>query len=292
MSKPWMKFYPADWQADPALRSCGISARGVWVELLCLMQKSDPVGYLLVNGKAPRAKALATLCGASERETQRALKELENAGVYSRTDDGVIFSRRMVRDEEKAARDKANGATGGNPGLKAGVNPPVKPTVDDGDKAQKPEARIQKEEPPTPLEGGDRTRRRKSKIPIPDGFPDQALIAEQQQIVRVAGADVDVKHQAERFRDWALANDRRYADWTATFRNWIRTSISDRPTFSKASGGGGAPPSPDDEISDRLWKIRLEGFRGPNRVWVEGQWGPRPGAKGCRVPAHLLETQP
>lgn len=61
---------------------------------------------------------------------------------------------------------------------------------------------------------------------------------------------------------------------------------------SRKGGGGIAPPSPDDQISDAIWQIRLKGLRGPDRIWVEGQWGPRPGVRGCRVPAHLLETQP
>lgn len=58
---------------------------------------------------------------------------------------------------------------------------------------------------------------------------------------------------------------------------------------ARKGGGGIAPPSPDDEITDRLWQIRLDGFHGPQRIWIEGQWGPRPGARGCRVPPHLLE---
>jgi hypothetical protein len=45
----------------------------------------------------------------------------------------------MKRDGEKAERDKANGKTGGNPLLIAGVNPP--------DKAQRPDAISQKLEP-------------------------------------------------------------------------------------------------------------------------------------------------
>jgi hypothetical protein len=44
----------------------------------------------------------------------------------------------MVRDFEKVNKDKANGSKGGNPKLNGGVNPEVK--------AQKLEARIQKEE--------------------------------------------------------------------------------------------------------------------------------------------------
>jgi hypothetical protein len=135
---PWMKFFPADWRADPALRMCSLAARGLWMEMLCIMHEANPRGSLLINGNAIGAKQLANLCGATLRETIALLTELEAAGVFSRAQDGTIFSRRMKRDDEKAKRDKANGKAGGNPRLNAGVNPP--------DKAQRPEARVQKPE--------------------------------------------------------------------------------------------------------------------------------------------------
>jgi hypothetical protein len=135
---PWMKFYPADWRADPALRMCSLAARGLWMEMLSIMHEADPRGSLLINRNTVGTKQLASLCGATLRETIALLNELETAGVFSRAEDGTIFSRRMKRDVKKAARDKANGETGGNPRLNAGVNPP--------DKAQRPEARSQNPE--------------------------------------------------------------------------------------------------------------------------------------------------
>lgn len=134
MSAPWFKFYPSDWRADPALRMCSIGARGLWMEMLCVMHEAEPRGSLLVNGNPVSDRQLAGLAGCSLKEVSGFLEELEAAGVFSR-DNGAIFSRRMRRDDEKAARDKANGMAGGNPSLKRGVNPP--------DKAQKPEARDQ-----------------------------------------------------------------------------------------------------------------------------------------------------
>jgi hypothetical protein len=131
-----MKFYPSDWRADPALRSCSIAARGLWVEMLCLMHEAVPYGSLLINGARIDKKRLASLAGISEKECTVLLLELEGFGVFSRDDDGTIYSRRMRRDNEKALEDKRNGGKGGNPKLKAGVNPPV----NGEDKAQKPEA--------------------------------------------------------------------------------------------------------------------------------------------------------
>lgn len=137
-TRPWMKWYPSDWRSDPRLRMCSLAARGLWAEMICLMHEAEPYGSLLVNGAPITDKQLASLVGASHREVTAALAELEAAGVFS-LDGAVIYSRRMRRDKEKSERDKANGKGGGNPRLKAGVNPP--------DKAQKLEARDQNSEP-------------------------------------------------------------------------------------------------------------------------------------------------
>lgn len=138
MSNPWMKFYPSDWRADPALRMCSLGARGLWMEMLCLMHEAE--GFLTVNGKELVPRQLAALSGASVDDVTAWLVELSDAGVFSRDERGFIYSRRMLKDLRRAAEDKANGRKGGNPALKGGVNPPV----GGGDKAQKPEARSQK----------------------------------------------------------------------------------------------------------------------------------------------------
>src|SRR5258708_4928532 len=121
---PWLKFYPSDWGADPALRMCSIAAPGLWMEMRCLMHEARPRGSLLVNGLPVNDRQLASLSGVSHREVVGLVAELEAAGVFSR-DAKIIFSRRIRRDEAKAAKDKANGTLGGNPSVKAVVGPPV-----------------------------------------------------------------------------------------------------------------------------------------------------------------------
>lgn len=51
-------------------------------------------------------------------------------------------------------------------------------------------------------------------------------------------------------------------------------------------GGSPAPTASDEPIN---WPWRLEQFRGPDRIWVESMWGPRPGHPDCQCPPHLLE---
>jgi len=155
---PWIKWYTRDWRADPPLRMCSFAARGLWADLLSLMAEARVVGFLVIEGVAPTAKQLTGLLGGSEREIARLIEELGEANVYSVTGkpmpndvasmvpgdmpDGVMLSRRMVRDKAKADRDRLNGKGGGNPQIvgtdNPGVNPPDNPTPN----PQKPETRI------------------------------------------------------------------------------------------------------------------------------------------------------
>jgi hypothetical protein len=102
MSRPWMKWYPRDWRADPRLRMCSLAARGLWMELIGFMHEAEPYGHLLIDGKQPAAADIAALVGRPLAEIRKALAELDERGVYSLTDDDVIFSRRMVRDADRS----------------------------------------------------------------------------------------------------------------------------------------------------------------------------------------------
>lgn len=94
----WSKFWWKDWDADEGLKMCCFAAQGLWMRLLCIMHKANPIGHLLVNGRSPNPRQIVALCGGNEKEIRQLLDELEENGVFSRNDDGVIFSRRMVRD--------------------------------------------------------------------------------------------------------------------------------------------------------------------------------------------------
>jgi hypothetical protein len=121
MSKiPSFPFYIGDWMKDPALRSVTRTARGLWMDMICLMWESPKRGFLQRPDGSPFSMAeLSSMvggeeecrrCGSSPRgnghkcphqpaKIWELLSELERAGVYSKTPDGVIYSRRMVRDE-------------------------------------------------------------------------------------------------------------------------------------------------------------------------------------------------
>lgn len=117
MKRPAFQFYPGDWQRDAALRACSIGARGLWLEMICVMHQANPYGFLALNGQGIEPETLARMVGASTRETKNWLAELEKNGVFSR-EDSVIVSRRMIRDEEIRKSRAEGGKLGGNPALK------------------------------------------------------------------------------------------------------------------------------------------------------------------------------
>jgi hypothetical protein len=117
VKRPAFMFYPADWRKDPGLQSCGIVARGVWWEMLCLMHECEPYGTLSRNGTPLPDAAVAALIRVRLDAYSRATRELESAGVFSRDDNNVIYSRRMVRDERIRELRAAAGKQGGNPVL-------------------------------------------------------------------------------------------------------------------------------------------------------------------------------
>src|SRR5206468_817720 len=102
MKAPAFQFYPGDWMKDPELRSISVTARGVWIDLLCLMSESSRRGYLQNRlGKPYSTEQLSRMIGLDNQNLEACLTELLDGGVMSvEQDSGVFFSRRMVRDEQ------------------------------------------------------------------------------------------------------------------------------------------------------------------------------------------------
>jgi hypothetical protein len=82
---------------------------------MCIAHESEEYGKLKQNGRGFSHKTLAKLVGLSPQTTLKLLKELEENGVFSRDEDGAIYSRRMVRDEELRKIRAEAGSKGGNP---------------------------------------------------------------------------------------------------------------------------------------------------------------------------------
>lgn len=106
----WIKFYPSDWFGDPGLRACSIGARGLWMDMLCLMVNASPYGHLKMGRKKIDAAELAGLVGTPLNRVEKLLAELRQAGVFSLTSHGTIYSRRLVREEKWRRNGKKGSA--------------------------------------------------------------------------------------------------------------------------------------------------------------------------------------
>src|SRR5262245_8608246 len=99
--RPSFQFYPADCRNDPAVRMCSLAARGLWWEMICVMHTCEPYGHLVAAGLPIKPEELARIVGEGARDVKRWLGELESKAVFSRTAEGIIYCRRMVRDAKE-----------------------------------------------------------------------------------------------------------------------------------------------------------------------------------------------
>lgn len=90
--------------------------------MLALMHEGTPYGHLTVGSEALSDTKLARMVGESAGKVRRLLQELEAHNVFSRTETGTIYSRRMIRDEHIRNVRAESGKKGGNPNL---IDPPL-----------------------------------------------------------------------------------------------------------------------------------------------------------------------
>ena len=92
MTRPSFQFYPKDWLGNTKLRRCSAAARGVWMDVLCVLHDSDEYGI----ARYPLAE-LANAAGAP----LKLLRELADKGVLKGCDkgacDGYVYLPRSGR---------------------------------------------------------------------------------------------------------------------------------------------------------------------------------------------------
>jgi hypothetical protein len=115
---PAFQFYPGDWKKDPGVQALNLHERGLWFEMLLLMHDSEERGKLVLNGRAMPHSAIAQALGLDNQIFEKGLTLLLEFGVASiDRETGVIFCRRMVKDEKVRKTHAEAGKRGGNPNL-------------------------------------------------------------------------------------------------------------------------------------------------------------------------------
>lgn len=107
VKRPSFQFYPEAWLADIALRAASSGARGLWIDMICLMHQGTPYGHLRLRNSnggffEPTHDELAKMTGNTLEDVDRWIAELDRIGVLGRKKT-TIFSKKMVRDEVQRA---------------------------------------------------------------------------------------------------------------------------------------------------------------------------------------------
>jgi hypothetical protein len=113
---PGFWFFTGDWMKDPELRFCSLFARGLLVDLLCILFEAKEQGYASNPDGTPRTdeQIADAVSGGSREDKLSALAELERSGVLSPYFRAVLFSRRIARVSELSEARKQNGSKGGS----------------------------------------------------------------------------------------------------------------------------------------------------------------------------------
>lgn len=235
----WSKFWWQDYEADDALRVVSLAAQGLWMRMLCTMHKGTPYGHLTINGKQPSTRQIALMASTTEREAAKLLAELEESGVFSRTEEGTIYNRRMVRDKAASDKGREDGKRGGNPALNTppnrntrggGLTPPDNGGAYTLEAEADTEAEAEKKDPPLTSFGRPPPKSKGSRLPG-DWQPSDPDLPSRYG-AEPAGT---LAHFRDHYRAKAGAGST-MLDWDAAWRSWCR-KIND----FRRSGGGSHP---------------------------------------------------
>ena len=162
-------------------------------------------------------QVLARMVGDAVEDVERLLAELEHAGVFSRTDDGIIFSRRMVCDE-KIRETRANGGANSlkNPNVprpKHGRKDTFEGSLTGSFEGSPSSSSSSSKHKPDSVSSS-----RKKQTVMPDNFG----ISDRVRQWAAANGHTRLEKHLEHFVGYARANGKSYADWDQAFMNAIR----------------------------------------------------------------------
>src|SRR3990167_1275688 len=109
---PAMPFYWGDWFKALDVQMLPRDIRCTWFEMLGRMWESKYRGELSINGQPLSIEQLAQLLGfgSDVKECEKHINYLEKNSLFSRKNNGVIYSRKLVKMEDiSRKRSKAGG---------------------------------------------------------------------------------------------------------------------------------------------------------------------------------------
>jgi hypothetical protein len=78
---------------------CSLEARGLWIDIICLMQLSEKKGFLLIGNQKINEEKLRKMFGISKKKIQLLMTELLDYNLIKVSEDGTYFCKRIVENE-------------------------------------------------------------------------------------------------------------------------------------------------------------------------------------------------
>ncbi len=229
---PYISLFVGDWMKDQ-VSTCSLAAQGLWLRMMFLGHDSERYGYLSLNGAAMPPGHIARRCNTTLDQYTTLLAELDEAGVPSRTPEGIIFSRRMAKDAQTRAlgakrqrRKRKRDKKLSDDGCHADVTPDVTPQSED---ANEDENAIEKR---SDFPQGKSARKSASKKFVAPTVEEVRAFC----IERGNGIDADrfVNHYAA--RGWK-SHGSAIVNWKACVVTWERRNAADSNGLFEPSPG-------------------------------------------------------
>lgn len=182
----------------------------------------------------PAQSTVASDCCLTRESVNRIIKKLADRGlveVIARKQEGVALPNLYQLPSIERNLTERN-FEGGSDGKSQGVVTQDHRGSDAG--SHKPLVNPQYNQKDLLGDQPEKKKRRNPETPLPADCPSNDDKRYALKFYKEKGAALDVEDQAARFRDYHLAKDSRYRDWSAAWRTWLRNSLN----FQNPKHGG------------------------------------------------------
>ena len=273
MSERWLRLYEGVVNDPKMQRLPGEVFKGL-INLWCVANAND--------GALPSVDDLAFALRTTAAKVEALLATLIDAGLIDEDETGMrphnwngrqfksdVSSNRVKRYRERKKAVSGNGERNGDETLHE--TPPDTDTDTE-------------EETPSLRSGSKKAGKR-----LPEDWrPSETDVA----YARSQGVpEAEIWREGERFLDFWLGKPGQGGvklDWSATWRNWVR-SACDRKGWKPSElplNGASLHPTPPKDERDAEGRLNVGRER---QMWPRPRWGPAPGEAGCTIPPHLIK---
>lgn len=211
----------------PKVLELSPSAVGTWLLAGAYSAKHLTDGFVsvaMIRRSGGDVEEAASIVSAGLWDEVEGGWQYRNWAEYQPTRDSVEAQREYERDKKRRQRRNQQGQFTPSPGESPRDTPPqspVSPTVPTRPDPSRP----------VPSGGTSRPGRKRPPTPIPDGWTPTPAHASKASELRV-----DLNVEADRFRNWHLSKDSRFANWNAAFSNWLTKAGEFAAEKKQASG--------------------------------------------------------